>query len=132
MIVIFKIQLQTLSGTEVTVMKRRQIYCCIVEISFLLINSRLIPPYALNIYNKARKSSFGQASTDEDGRLRTVHSSMRPCGQHTKIWAQTVHLMDKFGRWTKIIILRSTNGRIFDHGPSPSSTNSDARSRLSF
>ena len=45
-----------------------------------------------------------QASTDEDGRLRTVYPSIRPCGQWTEIWAQTDHLMDKFGRWTKIII----------------------------
>ena len=35
-----------------------------------------------------------QASTDEDGRLRTVHLSICPCGQRTEILAQTVHLMD--------------------------------------
>ena len=58
--------------------------------------------------------SLFQASTDEDGRLRTVYLSIHPCGQWTKIWAQTDHLMDKFGRWTKIIILRWTSGRIFD------------------
>ena len=53
--------------------------------------------------------------------------STRPCGQRTKIWAQTVHLMDKFGRWTKIIILKWTSGRIFDHGPFTSWTESDDR-----
>ena len=73
-----------------------------------------------------------QASADEDGRLRTVHPSIRPCGQRTKIWAQPVHLMDKFGRWTKIIILKWTSGRIFYHGPSTSWTESDDRPRLSF
>ena len=54
-----------------------------------------------------------QASTDEDGRLRTVYPSIRPCGQWTEIWAQADHLMDKFGRWTKIIIWRWTNGPFF-------------------
>ena len=38
-------------------------------------------------------------------------------GQWTEIWAQTVHLMDWFGHWTKIIILRWTSGLIFDNGP---------------
>ena len=66
------------------------------------------------------------ASSDEDGRLRTVHPSTCPCGQWTKIWAQTVHLMEGFGRWTKIIILRWTSGRIVDHGLSDSRTDSDA------
>ena len=32
-------------------------------------------------------------------------------------WSQTVHLMDRFGQRTTIIILRWTSGRIFDHGP---------------
>ena len=64
-----------------------------------------------------------QASTDED-RLRTVQPPLRPCGQRTGIWAQTVHLMDKFGRWTKIIIWR---WRIFDHEPSTSLTEKDDR-----
>ena len=68
-----------------------------------------------------------QAYTDGDDRLRTVHPSIRPRGQRTKIWAQTVHLMDEFGRWTKIFILRWTSGRIFDHGPSTSWTDSDDR-----
>ena len=31
----------------------------------------------------------------------------------------------RFGRWTKIIILRWTSGRILDHGPSDSRTDSD-------
>ena len=57
---------------------------------------------------------------DEDGRLRTVYLSISSRGQRTKIFSQTVHLMDVFGRWTKIIILRRTNGRIFDDGPSTS------------
>ena len=35
-----------------------------------------------------------RASTDEDGRLRTVHPSICPCGQRTEILDQTVHLMD--------------------------------------
>ena len=48
--------------------------------------------------------------------------STRPCGQRTKIYASTVHLMDEFGSWTKIIILRWTTGRIFDDGPSTSWT----------
>ena len=39
-----------------------------------------------------------QASKDEDGRLRTVHPSIRPCDQRSKIWARTVHLTDEFGR----------------------------------
>ena len=83
-----------------------------------------------------------QASTDEDGRLRTVYPSIRQMwtmdrnlgsdrpshGQirtldqdyHLKVdeWTVflpwTVHLMDEFGRWTKKIILRWTIGRIFD------------------
>ena len=55
--------------------------------------------------------SLFQASTDEDGRLRTVYLSIHPCGQWTKIWAETVHLMDECGRWTKIIILWWTSGR---------------------
>ena len=58
MIVIFKIQLQTLSGTEVSAVKRRQMIAASCKV-FLLNNSRLIPSYALDIYNKARKSSFG-------------------------------------------------------------------------
>ena len=41
-----------------------------------------------------------QAYTDGDDRLRTVHPSIRPRGQRTKIWAQTVHLKDEFGRRT--------------------------------
>ena len=41
---------------------------------------------------------------DEDGRLRTVYLSISRRGQRTEICSQTVHLMDKFGRWTKIII----------------------------
>ena len=82
-----------------------------------------------------------EASTDEDGRLRIVYPSIRPCGQWIEIWAHwtiswtnsdvgprlsfeggrmdrfftwTVHLLDELGRWTKIIILRLTSGRIFD------------------
>ena len=39
------------------------------------------------------------------------------CWHQTKIWAQTVHLMDGFWHWTKIIILRWTSRRIFDDGP---------------
>ena len=39
-----------------------------------------------------------QAYTDGDDRLRTVHPSIRRCGQRTKIWALTVHLIDKFGQ----------------------------------
>ena len=66
-----------------------------------------------------------QASTDEDSRLRTVYPSIHPCGQQTEIWAQTVHLMDEFGRWIKIIILRWMGGRIFDYGPSTSWTETD-------
>ena len=31
------------------------------------------------------------------------------CAQRTKIDAQIVHLMDRFGQWTKIIILRLTD-----------------------
>ena len=50
--------------------------------------------------------------------------------QMTKIWAHTVHPIDKFGRWTKIIILRWTSGRIFDHGPWTSWTESNDRLRL--
>ena len=42
--------------------------------------------------------------------------SNRPCWQRTENWAQTIHLMDKLGRWTKIIIWRWTSGRVFDHG----------------
>ena len=57
-----------------------------------------------------------QTSMDKDGRLRTLHPSIRPCGQRTETWAQTVHL--EFGRRAKIIILRRTTGQIFDHGPS--------------
>ena len=49
-----------------------------------------------------------RASTDEDGRLRTVNPSIRPYGQRTKIWAQTVPLMDEFGRQTMIICPRWT------------------------
>ena len=45
-----------------------------------------------------------QASKNEDGR------------RQTKVQAPTVHLMDRFGRWTKIIILRLMSGRIFDDG----------------
>ena len=52
-----------------------------------------------------------QTSMDKDGRLRTLHPSIRPCGQRTEIWAQTVHL--EFGRRAKIIIWRWTNGPIF-------------------
>ena len=41
------------------------------------------------------RSGQGQASTDEDGRLRTVHTFIRPCEQRTENWAQNVHLMEK-------------------------------------
>ena len=66
-----------------------------------------------------------QASLDD--LLRTVHPSTCPCGQRSvvngpRFWAQTVHLMDRFGQRTTIIILRWTSGRIFDHGPSTSWT----------
>ena len=54
-----------------------------------------------------------------------LHGRRRPSGQRTKIWAQTDLLMDKFGRWTKIIILRWMSGRIFDDGPSTPWTDSD-------
>ena len=54
---------------------------------------------------------------DEDGRLRTVYLSISSRRQRTEICSQTVHLMDKFGRWTKIIILRWMSKRIFDDGP---------------
>ena len=36
----------------------------------------------------------------------------------TNIWAQTIHHIDVFGRWTLIIILRQINGQIFQHEPS--------------
>ncbi len=39
-----------------------------------------------------------------------------------RFFIMAVHLMDKFERWTKIIIIRWTSGRIFDHGPSTSRT----------
>ena len=64
-----------------------------------------------------------QASSDEDGRLRTVHPSTCPCGQRTKNWA--VHLMDRFEHWTKIIVWRWTSGRIFDDRPSTPWTDLD-------
>ena len=48
-------------------------------------------------------NGWGQASTDEDGRLRTFYPSIRSCWQWTEIWAQTVHLIDKFGRWSPMI-----------------------------
>ena len=77
------------------------------------------------LLNDIIRSGQGQASTDEDGRLRTVHTFIRPCEQRTENWAQNVHLMDKFGRWTKIIIWWWRSGRIFDDGPSTSWTDSD-------
>ena len=55
--------------------------------------------------------------------------STRLCGQRTEIRAHTVHLMVEFGRWTKIIILRWTSGRIFDHGSSISWTDSESEFR---
>ena len=45
-------------------------------------------------------------------------TAVRGYGQLTKILAQTVHLINGFGRWTEIIILRWTSGWIFDDGPS--------------
>ena len=53
-------------------------------------------------------SMDGSGRSDEDGRLRTVHLSIRPCGRRTKILAQTVHLMDGFGRRTTKIFHRWT------------------------
>ena len=61
----------------------------------------------------------GRKHRSSDG--PSVHLDKGP-----KFVAPTVHLMDGFGRWTKIIILRWTSGRIFDHGPSTSWTDSDA------
>ena len=70
-----------------------------------------------------------QASTDEDGRLRAVHPSIRPCGQRTKIWARTVHLMDKFGRWTKIFFKVDEWTDFLYRGPSTSWSMSHGRIR---
>ena len=58
--------------------------------------------------------SVNRASTDEDGRPRTIHPSKRLCGERSKFLAPTFR-----------IILRWTSGRIFDDGPSASWTDSD-------
>ena len=52
----------------------------------------------LNIICARARLILGQSGLH--GRRRSI----RPCEQRTEIWAQTVHLMDDFGRWTKIII----------------------------
>ena len=85
--------------------------------------SKILQPRAYR--NFAIFYSLEQASSDADNRPRTVHPSIRPCGQRTEILAQTVHLMDRFGQRTEIIILRWTSGRIFEHGPSTSWTEMD-------
>ena len=61
------------------------------------------------------------------GQIRTLDQDYNfEVDEWTDFWRWTVHLMDGFGRRTKIIILRWTSGRTFDHGPSTSRTDSDA------
>ena len=107
----------------------------LIENSSSSIEEMISLPCAIHkaLYNKTIECEdlgSGQASTDEDDRLRTVNPSIRPCGQRTEILAQTVHLMDGFEQRTEIIILRWTSGRIFEHGPSTSWTDLDAGPRL--
>ena len=59
---------------------------------------------------------------DEDGRLRTVYTSICPCGQWTEICSQTVHLMDEFGRPLKI----SKYGRRWTGGQMDESSSAEA------
>ena len=39
---------------------------------------------AQDIHRSLEINTLNQASTDEDGHLRTVHPSIRPCGQRTE------------------------------------------------
>ena len=46
-----------------------------------------------NNYGPSNMALLYQASTDEDGRLLNVHPFTCSCRQRTKIWAQTVHII---------------------------------------
>jgi len=89
----------------------------------IMIEKTFFKNFAKLSWDISRRNSRVNESRTRPPRTKTA---VRPCGQRTKIWAQTVHLMDRFGRETQILILRWTSGRIFYHGPSTSWTDSDA------
>ena len=83
------------------------------------INTKTMLKFPLKLYKSPNNwvCCSNQASPNKDGRPRTVHPSIHPCLQRTKILATTVHL--------KIFMLRWTSVRICDDGPSTSWTDSD-------